>query len=81
MHFLLYLFTEKFTRLLFLLFTQLIPILFFNCSVEEDGAVASAGISEQDEGFLDESATVDSPEPLEVLNQVPSETSTTGKGQ
>jgi len=80
MRFLLYLFTEKFTRLLFLLFTQLIPILFFNCSVEEDGAVASAGISGQDEGFLDESATVDSPEPLEVLNQVPSETSATGKG-
>ena len=50
MHFLLYLFTEKFTRLLFLLFTQLIPILFFNCSVEEDGEVASAGISGQDEG-------------------------------
>jgi len=44
MHFLLYLFTEKFTGLLFLLFTQLIAILFFNCSVEEDGAVASAGI-------------------------------------
>jgi len=63
MHFLLYLFTEKFTRLLFLLFTQLIPILFFNCSVEEDG------ISGQDEGLLDESATVDSLEPLEVLNQ------------
>ena len=58
MHFLLYLFTEKFTRLLFLLFTQLIPILFFNCSVEEDGEVASAGISGQDEGVLDESATV-----------------------
>jgi len=54
MHFLLYLFTEKFTRLLYLLFTQLIPILFFNCSVEEDGAVASAGISGQDEGVLDE---------------------------
>ena len=62
MHFLLYLFMEKFTRLLFLLFTQLIPV-FFNCSVE-DGAVASAGISGQDEGILDESATVDSPEPL-----------------
>jgi hypothetical protein len=31
--------------------------------VEEDGAVASAGISGQDEGFLDESATVDSPGP------------------
>ena len=29
---------------------------------------------------MDESATVDSPGPLEVLNQVPSETSTTGKG-
>ena len=80
MHFLLDLFTEKFTRLLFLLFTQLIPILFFNCNVEEDGTVASAGISGQDEGFLDESATVDSPEPLEVLKQVPSETSATGKG-
>jgi hypothetical protein len=78
MHFLLYLFTEIFTRLLFLLFTQLIPKLFFNCSVEEDGAVASGGISGQDEGFLDESATVDSPEPLEVLNQVPSQTSATG---
>ena len=64
MHFLLYLFTEKFTRLLFLLFTQLIPILFFKCSVEGDGAVASAGISGQDEGFWGESATVDSPEPL-----------------
>ena len=49
---------EKFTRLLFLLFAQLIPILFFNCSVEEDGEVASAGISGQDEGVLDESATV-----------------------
>jgi len=71
---------EKFTRLLFLLFTQLIPILFFNCSVEEDGEVASAGISGQDEGFLDELATVNSPEPLEVLNQVPSETRATGKG-
>jgi len=71
---------EKFTRLLFLLFAQLIPILFFNCSVEEDGAVAGVGISGQDEGFLDESATVDSPEPLEVSNQVPSETSATGKG-
>jgi len=47
--------------------------------VEEDGVVASAGISGQDEGFLDESATVDSPAPLEVLNQVPSETSATGK--
>jgi len=47
--------------------------------VEEDGAVASAGISGQDEGFLDESATVDSPEPLEVLKQVHSETSATGK--
>ena len=70
---------EKFTRLLFLLFTQLIPILFFNCSVE-DGAVANAGISGEDEGFLDESATVDSPEPLEVLNQGLSETSATGKG-
>ena len=46
----------------------------------EDGAVASAGISGQDEGFLDESATVDSPEPLEVWNEVPSETSATGKG-
>ena len=80
MHFLLYLFTERFTRLLFLLFTQLIPILFFNCSVEEDGAVASTGISKPDEGFLDELATVDSPEPLEVLNQVPSETIATGKG-
>ena len=80
MHFLLYLFTERFTRLLFLLFTQLIPILFFNCSVEEDGAVASAGISGQDEGFLDESATVDSPEPLEVMNQVSSETSATEEG-
>ena len=31
-------------------------------------------------GFLDDSATVDSPEPLEVLNQVPSEISATGKG-
>ena len=31
-------------------------------------------------GFLDELATVDSPEYLEVLNQVPSETSATGKG-
>ena len=58
-----------------LLFTQLIAILFFICSVEEDGAVASAGISGQDEGFLDESATVDSPEP-----QMPSETSATRKG-
>ena len=48
--------------------------------MEEDGTVASAGISGQDEGFLDESATVDSPEPLEVLKQVPSETSATGKG-
>ena len=57
MHFLLYLFTEKFTRPLFLLFAQLIPILFFSCSVE-DGAVASAGISGRNEGFLDESATV-----------------------
>ena len=47
--------------------------------MEEDGAVASAGISGQDEVFLDESATVDSPEPLGVLNQVPSETSATGK--
>ena len=65
-----YLFTETFTRLVFLLFTQLI-ILFFNCSVEEDGAVASAGISGQDERFLDESGTVDLPERLEVLNQVP----------
>ena len=81
MHFLLYLFTEKFTRLLFLLFTQLIPILFFNCSVEEDGEVASAGVSGQDEGVLDESATVDSPEPLEVLNQVPSGPAPQGKGQ
>ena len=36
--------------------------------------------SGQDEGFLDESAIVDSPEPLEVLNQVPSKTSATGKG-
>ena len=80
MHFLLYLFTEKFTRLLFLLFTQLIPIVFFNCSLEEDGTVASAGISGQYEGFLDESATVDSPEPLEVMNQMPSETSAAGKG-
>jgi len=80
MHFLLYLFMEKFAILLLLLFAQLIPILFFNCSVEEDGAVASAGISGQDEGFLDESATVDSPEPLEVLNRVPSETSATEKG-
>jgi hypothetical protein len=51
MHFLLYLFAEIFTKLLFLLFTQLIPILFFNCSVEEDGAVANAGIFGQDEGF------------------------------
>jgi len=41
--------------------------------VEEDG------ISGQDEGLLDESATVDSLEPLEVLNQVPSETSAIGK--
>ena len=47
--------------------------------MEEDGAVASAGISGQDGGILDESATVDSPEPLEVLNQVPSEISDTGK--
>jgi len=47
--------------------------------VEEDGAVASAGISGQDEGFVDESVIVDSPEPLEVLNQVPSETSATVK--
>ena len=48
--------------------------------MEEDGEVASAGISGQDEGFLDELATVNSPEPLEVLNQVPSETRATGKG-
>jgi hypothetical protein len=41
----------------------------------KDGAVTSAGISGQDEGFLDKSVTVDSPERLEVLNQVPSETS------
>jgi hypothetical protein len=53
-------------RLLFLLFTQLIPKLFSNCSVEEDVVVASDGISGQDEGFLDESATVDSPEPRSV---------------
>ena len=78
MHFLLYLFTEKFARLL--LFTQLITILFFNCRVEEDGVVTSAGISGQDEGFLDESAIVNSPVPLEVLNQVPSEASATGNG-
>ena len=58
---------------------RLIPILFFNCSVE-DGGVASAGISGQDEGFMDESMTVDSPEPLKVLNQVPLKTSATGKG-
>ena len=49
--------------------------------MEEDAAVASAGISGRDEGFLDESATVDSPEPLEVLNQVSSETSATRKGR
>ena len=48
--------------------------------MEEDGAVTSAGISGQDEGFLDESTAVDSPEPLEVLNQAPSKTSATRKG-
>jgi hypothetical protein len=45
MHLLLYLVTEKYTRLLFLLFTQLISMLFFSCNVEENGAGASAGIS------------------------------------
>ena len=42
---------------------RLIPILFFNCSVE-DGGVASAGISGQYEGVLDEKGAVDSPESL-----------------
>jgi hypothetical protein len=60
--------SRKFTRFLFLLFTQLIPILFFNCKVEKDVAFASARIYGQDEGFLDESSTVDSSEPLELLN-------------
>ena len=79
MHFLLYLFIYgKFDQTLTFIIYPADTILFFNCSVEEDGAVASAGISGQDEGFLDESATVDSPEPLEVLNQVPSETSAAG---
>jgi len=41
----------KIYQTLILLFRQLISILFFNCTVEEDGAVASAGISGQDEGF------------------------------
>jgi hypothetical protein len=60
---------ERF-RTLGVTYTQLIPKLFFKCSVEEDGVVDSAGISGQDKGILDESATVDSPEPLEVLNLV-----------
>ena len=64
----LFIYGKIYQTLIFIIYPADTNII-FNCSVEEDGAVAIAGISGQDEKFLDESTTVDSPELLEVLNQ------------
>ena len=67
--------------LLLIYFTQLIRILFFDCSVEEDGAVAGVRISGEDESFLDDSAIVDATAPPEAKNQMPSSSEISGTGK
>lgn len=67
--------------LLLIYFTQLIRILFFDCSVEEDGAVAGVRISGEDESVLDNSAIVDATTLPEAKNQMPSSLEMSGTGK